>query len=39
MLKRSKQGIPWSELLANGMNHPEAEGHEVYAKVLMKLLD
>lgn len=33
-----KQGIPWKELLANGINHPSVEGHEVYAKVLMQLL-
>ncbi len=33
-----KQGIPWVELLANGINHPSVEGHEVYAKVLMQLL-
>ncbi len=32
-----EQGIPWAELLANGINHPSVEGHEVYARVLMKL--
>ncbi len=32
-------GIPWSELLANGINHPSVEAHEVYAKVLMQLLE
>ena len=32
-------GCPWEELLANRINHPSAEGHEVYAKVLMKLFD
>lgn len=30
-------GIPWEELLANKINHPSVEGHEVYARVLMKL--
>lgn len=30
-------GCPWEELLANKINHPSVEGHEVYAKVLMKL--
>jgi lysophospholipase L1-like esterase len=34
-----KQGCPWKELLANGINHPSAEGHEVYAQVLMKLFE
>ncbi len=34
-----KAGIPWSELLANGINHPSVEGHEVYAQVLMQLMD
>lgn len=32
-------GVPWEELLANGINHPGAEGHEVYAEVLMKLFE
>ena len=32
-------GCPWEELLSNHMNHPSVEGHEVYAKVLMKLFD
>ncbi|MBQ9611073.1 MAG: SGNH/GDSL hydrolase family protein, partial [Lachnospiraceae bacterium] len=32
-------GCPWKELLANGVNHPSVEGHEVYADVLMQLLD
>ena len=32
-------GIPWKLLLANGVNHPSVEGHEVYAKVLMKLFE
>lgn len=30
-------GCPWRELLANEVNHPGVEGHEVYADVLMKL--
>ena len=30
---------PWEELLANRINHPSVEGHEVYARVLMKLFD
>lgn len=34
-----EHGCPWSELLANGSNHPGVEGHEVYAKVLMKLFE
>lgn len=32
-----KAGCPWEELLANKVNHPSVEGHEVYAKVLMQL--
>lgn len=32
-------GIPWKELLANGVNHPGVEGHEVYAITLMKLFE
>lgn len=32
-------GIPWEVLLSNGVNHPSVEGHEVYAKVLMKLIE
>lgn len=34
----AKAGCPWEELLANKVNHPSVEGHEVYAKVLMKLI-
>ncbi len=34
-----KAGCPWEELLANGVNHPGIEGHEVYAIVLMKLME
>ena len=34
-----EKGCPWEELLANGINHPSVEGHEVYAKVLMKLFE
>ncbi len=34
-----EQGCPWEELLANRINHPSVEGHEVYAKILMKLLN
>lgn len=30
-------GCPWEELLCNGVNHPSAEGHLVYAITLMKL--
>ena len=30
-------GCPWEELLCNGVNHPSAEGHLVYASTLMKL--
>lgn len=32
-------GCPWKELLANEVNHPGVEGHEVYADVLMKLFE
>lgn len=32
-------GCPWEELLANKINHPAVEGHEVYARVLMKLFE
>lgn len=32
-------GCPWRELLANGVNHPGVEGHEVYALTLMKLFE
>lgn len=34
-----ENGCPWKELLANGVNHPGVEGHEVYAVTLMKLMD
>lgn len=34
-----RAGCPWKELLANGINHPSAEGHEVYAITLMKLIE
>ena len=30
-------GCPWEALLCNGVNHPSAEGHLVYAITLMKL--
>ena len=33
------KGCPWKEILANGVNHPGVEGHEVYAEVLMKLFE
>ncbi|MGN1193125.1 MAG: SGNH/GDSL hydrolase family protein [Dorea sp.] len=33
------EGCPWEELLANGINHPGVEGHEVYAMTLMKLFE
>lgn len=32
-------GCPWEELLANGINHPSVEGHDVYAITLMKLCE
>ncbi|MCD7884286.1 MAG: GDSL-type esterase/lipase family protein [Lachnospiraceae bacterium] len=32
-------GYPVKALLANGMNHPSKTGHEMYARVLMKLMD
>lgn len=34
-----EQGCQWEELLANKVNHPSVEGHEVYARVLMKLFE
>ena len=37
--KAKEAGCPWEELLANRINHPSVEGHEVYAKVLMKLFE
>lgn len=37
--KAREQGCPWEKLLANGVNHPGLEGHEVYAIALMKLLE
>lgn len=37
--KAREEGCPWKELLANGVNHPGVEGHEVYAMTLMKLLE
>ena len=37
MLQSGASAGPWEELLANRINHPSVEGHEVYAKVLMKL--
>ena len=37
--KAKEAGCPWEELLANRINHPSVEGHEVYAKVLMKLVE
>lgn len=37
--KAREKGCPWVELLANGINHPAVEGHEVYAMVLMKLFE
>ncbi|MCD7746371.1 MAG: hypothetical protein LUI13_14010 [Lachnospiraceae bacterium] len=32
-------GYPVKALLANGMNHPSKTGHEMYARVLMKLME
>lgn len=32
-------GYPVVQLLANGMNHPSVTGHEMYARVLMQLMD
>lgn len=37
--KARESGCPWKELLSNGVNHPGVEGHEVYAMVLMKLME
>lgn len=34
-----ERGCEWKELLANQANHPSVEGHEVYARVLMKLFE
>ncbi len=33
------EGYPLKQLLTNGVNHPSAAGHEVFARVLMKLFD
>ena len=35
--KAKEEGCPFGELLANGINHPGAQGHEAYAICLMKL--
>jgi lysophospholipase L1-like esterase len=32
-----RQGIPYTTLLANSLNHPDARGHLIYAKSLMAL--
>ena len=32
-------GHPVTRLLANGVNHPSEAGHELFARVLMKLID
>ena len=37
--RAKEKGCPWEELLANKVNHPTVEGHEVYARVLMKLFE
>lgn len=37
--KAREAGCPWEEMLANRVNHPGVEGHEVYAEVLMKLFE
>lgn len=34
-----EQGCPWEELLTGPGAHPGVDGHEVYAMVLMKLLE
>ena len=34
----AQKGYPVKELLANGMNHPSVTGHELYARVLMQLI-
>lgn len=34
-----ENGWPLEALLANGINHPSVEGHTLYAKVLMQLLE
>ena len=34
-----EKGCAWEELLANKVNHSSVEGHEVYARVLMKLFE
>ncbi len=35
--KAKEEGADWAALLANGVNHPCAEGHDVYADLLMQL--
>jgi len=32
-----RQGIPYTTLLVNGINHPDARGHEIYARSLLSL--
>lgn len=33
------RGYPLEKMLANGINHPTISGHELYARVLMKLME
>lgn len=37
--KYQQEGYPLEPMLANGVNHPSVTGHEVYANVLMQLMD
>ncbi|MDQ1257908.1 MAG: hypothetical protein QG656_2516 [Candidatus Hydrogenedentes bacterium] len=32
-----RQGIPYTTLLNNGINHPDARGHEIFARRLMEV--
>ena len=32
-----KEGIPYTTLLSNSINHPDDRGHEIFAKALMEL--
>ena len=36
--KAREEGADWAGLLANGVNHPCAAGHDVYADLLMQLI-
>lgn len=33
------EGIPYVTLLANSINHPDADGHKIFAEEVMKCFD